>query len=340
MANSKTIAILHNPVRDNAPADERDVLDQVDAVAQSLPLLGLGAEILPFQPDLAQMKQTLLKLEPCCIFNLVEAVNGCSQLLHFAPSLFDYLRIPYTGAPAEALFVTTHKILAKKWMALTGVPTPEWLALENHSLSSPPFPERYIIKPVNEEASVGLDAAAIVETGNRQELVRKIRERQKLVGMACFAERFIEGREFNLSLLGTPQGTVVMPPAEMNFHFPAGIPKIMDYKAKWEDGTPEYANTRRTFDLPQADGELVERLKRTALTCWNLFHLRGYARVDFRVDEAGRVFVLEINANPCLSEGSGFPAACERAGLSFPEMVQRILTEALHRDAPQQPRPA
>jgi D-alanine-D-alanine ligase len=335
MENAKTIAILHNPVPDNADADERDVLDQVEAVAQSLPLLGLEAKIVPFEPDLAWMKQALGELAPCCIFNLVEAVNGCSQLLHFAPSLFDHLHIPYTGAPAEALFVTTHKVLAKKWMALTDVPTPEWLALESHSLSSPPFPERYIIKPINEEASVGLHADSIVQAVDCQELAKKLRERQKSLDKACFAERFIEGREFNLSLLGTPQGVMVMPPAEMNFHFPAGIPKIMDYKAKWQADTLEYANTQRTFDLPRTDDALVERLKQVAVRCWNLFHLRGYARVDFRVDDTGRVFVLEVNANPCLSEGSGFPAACERAGLSYREMVQRIITEALHRDARQ-----
>ena len=333
MASPKTIAIIHNPVRENAIADERDVLDQVSEIAETLPLLDFEPVILPFSPDLAGMKQTLLSLKPHCIFNLVEAVEGDSQLLHLAPALYDHLRMPYTGASTDAMFVTTHKVLAKKWMSLTNVPTAEWLALENHPLSSPTFPGRYIIKPVSEEASVGLDATAIVEVHGREELTQRIRNRQCLIGKACFAERYIEGREFNLSLLGCPGGVDVMPPAEMNFNYPDGIPKIMDYNAKWVDGTPEYENTQRTFDLPPADQDLVERLQQIAIQCWNLFHLRGYARVDFRVDANGQAFVLEINANPCLTMGSGFPVACEKSGLSYADMVQRILEEALQRNS-------
>ena len=116
----------------------------------------------------------------------------------------------------------------------------------------------------------------------------------------------------------------------MNFNYPDGMPKIMDYKAKWVDGTPEYENTQRTFDLPLADQDLVERLHQVAIQCWNLFHLQGYARVDFRVDVNGQVFVLEINANPCPSIGSGFPAACDKLGLTYADMLQRILDEALN----------
>lgn len=331
MVSPKTIAIIHNPVQENATVDERDVLDQVSAIAETLPLLDFEPTILPFSPDLAGVKQTLMSLKPHCIFNLVEAVEGDSQLLHLAPALYDHLRMPYTGASTDAMFVTTHKVLAKKLMSLINVPTAEWLALENHPLSSPTFPGRYIIKPVSEEASVGLDATAIVEVEGREELTQRVRDRQCLIGKACFAERYIEGREFSLSLLGCLGGVDVMPPAEMNFNYPDGTPRIMDYKAKWVDGTPEYENTRRNFDLPLVDRDLVERLQQIAIQCWTFFHLRGYARVDFRVDASGRAFVLEINANPCLTMGSGFPVACEKSGLSYADMVKRIVEDALQR---------
>ena len=214
------------------------------------------------------------------------------------------------------------------------MPTAEWLALENSSLGAPVLPGRYIIKPVCEEASVGLDAAAVVDIQGREELKQQIHDRQRLIGKACFAERYIDGREFNLSLLGRPAGAELMPPAEMTFDYPDGLPKIMDYKAKWVDGTLEYAGTQRRFDLPPTDGDLVERLRHIAKQCWDLFHLHGYARVDFRVDSGGRPFVLEINANPCITAWSGFSAACEKGGLSYPEMVERIVEEALRRNAP------
>jgi D-alanine-D-alanine ligase len=332
MANPKIIAIIHNPVSVNATADERDVLDQVEEIAENLNTLGYEPTILPFSPDLVGVKQMLRALKPHCIFNLVEAVEGDSQLQHLAPALYDHLNIPYTGATTDALFITTHKVLAKKWMSMSQVPTAEWLALENPPMSTPVFPERYIIKPVSEEASVGLDAMAIVTVLGREDLANLVRERQRLLGKACFAERYIEGREFNLSLLGRPSGVDAMPPAEMNFDYPEGVPKIMDYKAKWVEGTLEYEGTQRTFDLSPDDQGLVEKLQHVARQCWNLFHLRGYARVDFRVDQHGQPYVLEINANPCLTSGSGFPVACEKAGLSYADMVQRILDDTLKRE--------
>ncbi|HQP29744.1 MAG TPA: ATP-grasp domain-containing protein [Deltaproteobacteria bacterium] len=333
MAAPKTIAIIHNPVSELAAADERDVLDQVEEIVDSVGVLGYAHEVLPFNPNLVEMKQALQRIKPYCIFNLVEAVDGDSKLQHLAPAFYDHLGIPYTGASTEALFLTTHKVLAKKWMSMAQVPTAEWLAMENPPMSAPTFPGRYIIKPVSEEASVGLDASAIVTADSREELMDLVRERQRLLGKACFAERYIEGREFNLSLLGRPGGVDAMPPAEMNFDFPEGVPKIMDYKAKWVEGTLEWEGTQRTFDLPPSDNDLLEKLKAIAKRCWDLFHLRGYARVDFRVDKQGEPFVLEINANPCITSGSGFPVACEKSGLGYDAMVQRILEDTLGRES-------
>jgi len=333
MATPKTIAIIHNPVSEHSSADERDVMDQVEEIVDSVGILGYAHEVLPFNPNLVEMKQALLHINPYCIFNLVEAVDGDCSLQHMAPAFYDHLRIPYTGATTESLFLTTHKVLAKKWMSMGEVPTAEWLAMENLPMSSPVFPGRYIIKPVSEDASVGLDASAIVTVDSQEELKELVRERQRLLDKACFAERYIEGREFNLSLLGRPDGVDAMPPAEMNFAFPEGMPKIMDYNAKWVEGTTEWERTQRTFDLPPSDKDLLDRLQAIAKRCWNIFHLRGYARVDFRVDEDGQPYVLEINANPCITSGSGFPVACEKSCLDYDTMVQRILEDTLGRES-------
>lgn len=325
----KTIAVIHNPVAENCCEDERDVLDQVEEIAETLTGLAYQTRVMPFISDPTALKQELAHMQPACIFNLVEAVEGDSQLQFFAPALYDHLRIPYTGATTESLFLTTHKILAKRLMALTGIPTAAWLALGEPPRLPLDFPDRYIIKAIYEEASVGLDATAIVTVRDEGELAECIRERQRLIGKPCFAERFIEGREFNLSLLGRPDGVDVMPVAEMIFDYPAGIPRIMDYKSKWMEGTIEYENTHRTFELQPGDDFMVTRIQEVAWRCWTAFHLRGYARVDLRVDAGGNPFVLEINANPCLTPGSGFPVACARTGIAYPAMVQRILDDSL-----------
>lgn len=325
---SEIIAVVHNDVSPNACEDERDVLDQAQMVAEAVAALGSTPQIIPFGADLTAMGGVLGGLRPRVVFNLVEAVNGVSRLQHLAPLLYERLGLPYTGATAEAIFITTNKTLAKRWMALAGVPTPAWLEMGEPGRGRGRFPGRYLIKAVSEDASVGLDASAIVDVSREEELVGHVLQRQRLLGKPCFAEEFIEGREFNLSLMGSRLAVEVMPPAEMTFNFPEGLPRIMDYKAKWVEGTVEYENTRRTFALRPGDEGLVEELCLIARRCWDIFGLSGYARVDFRVDQEGRPYVLEVNANPCLSEGSGFPVACQQGGISYEEMIGRIIAEA------------
>jgi D-alanine-D-alanine ligase len=120
----------------------------------------------------------------------------------------------------------------------------------------------------------------------------------------------------------------VLPPAEIIFEgFTDTMPRIVDYHAKWDTAAFAYHHTPRCFDFPPFDHELLARLQELARLCWEAFGLRGYARVDFRVDDAGRLWVLEINANPCLAPDAGFAAALERAGIDYTEAVRRILAD-------------
>src|SRR5262249_33644477 len=124
-------------------------------------------------------------------------------------------------------------------------------------------------------------------------------------------------------------GPDVLPPAEIDFSaFPANKPHLVGYRAKWDPASFEYHHTPRRFDFPDSDSPLLERLAELARASWHLFELRGYARVDFRVDRDGWPWVLEINSNPCLSPDAGFAAALERARIPFAHAVQRILNDA------------
>jgi D-alanine-D-alanine ligase len=121
----------------------------------------------------------------------------------------------------------------------------------------------------------------------------------------------------------------VLPPAEIDFSaFPPDKPRIVGRQAKWEEASFDFQNTPRRFDFSPADQPLVERLSRLARDTWTLFGLRGYVRVDFRVDLAGEPWILEINANPCLSPDAGFAAALAQASIPFPRAVARILEDA------------
>jgi D-alanine-D-alanine ligase len=151
-------------------------------------------------------------------------------------------------------------------------------------------------------------------------------------GGEWFAEAYVEGREFNISIIENRDGPQVLPLAEIVFEaFPADKPRIVGYRAKWEPDSFEYRHTVRRF--PDLNGEpdgsaLSARMRAAALRCWDIFGLRGYARVDVRVDTDGRVWVLELNANPCLTPDAGFPAAAERAGLAYDRLIERVAAAA------------
>ena len=135
-----------------------------------------------------------------------------------------------------------------------------------------------------------------------------------------------------MSLIAAPTGPRVLPVAEMEFvEFPSTKPAIVGYAAKWDADSFEYRNTVRSFGVEAA---LAVRAERLALACWELFALDGYARVDFRVDGSGLPFVLEVNANPCLSPDAGFAAALAQAGIGYAEAIGWLLADALRRARP------
>jgi len=324
------IAILHDLIPEGAGTEEQDTLVQVEAVLRVLAGLGHDARALPFSLDLQSAAQSLQALSPDLVFNLVEGINGQGRLIHLSPALLDYLHIPYTGAPADAMYLTSNKLLAKRLLRDRGIPTPHWLAdsaLEEQDTFNG---SAFIIKAVWEHASVGLDEDSIITPIDRKHLNREIAQRQHAWNREFFAERYIDGREFNLSLLAGDRGPVVLPPAEIKFvEYPAGKKRVVGYRAKWDEASFEYQHTQRRFSFPEEDRSLLDKISALAEKCWQVFGLRGYARVDFRVDGTGAPFVLEVNANPCIAPDSGFVAAAARAGIDFTRAVERILKDTM-----------
>lgn len=315
----KKIVILYNEILNHTP-DETDVLAQRDLVKDACIKLGFDVLYMTVGDDIQKDIQAVAKEHPDMVFNLVESIWGKGELIYFAPAVLNSLKIPYTGVPLDALFVTTNKVLAKKTMQLHHLPTADFFSMDEiHQLN----PDKtYIAKPIWEEASVGISSDYIFNPSETE----KVKRLSHLSARHYFIEAFIEGREFNVSILADKNTAEVLPPAEMIFSsYFDDKPKIVGYKAKWDQTSEEYNQTNRIFGTLENNPALKYTLIEICARSWDVFNLKGYARIDFRVDENDNVFILEINGNPCIADDSGFIAAVRQAGYSVENVINRII---------------
>lgn len=304
---------------------ERGVIACAQAVAKALREAGYTVEIVAFSTDI---EAALAPYPPreWIVFNLGEGLEG---------RLFEEARIAwaleamgyrFTGSPGEAIARSTHKAKAKVILAMAGVPTPPWKLLRDPAevdgwqLDGP-----VIVKPVSEDASIGIGPEAVITSPSQlKERVFYILSRYR---QAALAEKFIVGREFNVSLWGSEPE--VLPLAEVDFRaFANPLERIVSFAAKWEPDSFEYKNTP-VLCPASVDPELKAKIEDVARKAWHAIGCRGYARVDMRVDQEGNPYVVEVNCNPDLSPDAGFYRAARAAGYTYSEMVVRILRMAV-----------
>jgi D-alanine-D-alanine ligase len=315
------VVLLHDAHAAEGRIDSSDTLLEARAIALELAALGYSTITLPVGLDVGSLLRALEQLEPYAVVNLVESLEGRGQLVHVVPALLEALGIAFTGCSAHAVGTTSHKLAAKELMLRAGVPTP---AVFERGVGAA---DRWIVKSVFEHSSLGIDDTSVV-TGE-DAVGRVLAARRAEFGGRWFAERFVAGRELNVALLATAEGPRVLPVAEICFDgFPAGKPAIVGYAAKWHADSFEYCNTVRRFGV---EPKLAAEVERLAVDCWKLFGLAGYARVDFRIDAGGAPWVLEVNANPCLSPDAGFAAALAAAGIGYRDAIAWLLADARRR---------
>ena len=313
------ILIVSDKLSKEPTKDELDTALEVKQVRAALKGLGHDVSRLSFSLNLERVKNRLLASRPDLIFNLVETLEGC-RLLHLAPALFETMDIRYTGGSSHAMMSSSDKLFAKRLMHKEGLPTPPWLEASNLSSLTGFLGHPLIIKPVSEEASVGITDASVQTFHDEASL------KEALASGSLFAETFIQGREFSVSVLTVEGEMMVFDPAEMLFiDYPSDKPAIVGYEAKWEEFSFEYIHTQRTFSFSQEDEPLLKTLQELSRQAFLLFGGKGYARVDFRIDEWGDPFILEVNLNPCIAQDSGFVAAAQRAGYTYSQMIAMII---------------
>ena len=320
------IAIVYN--EPGISSADLDVLVQRDAVQEALQAAGHLCQAIACNLDLAPLDEQLREFKPDVVFNLVESLAGTDRLAVLVPMLLDARRIAYTGATALAMLASSDKLQVKQRLAALGLPTPDWYSMGSDHIAL--VPGCYIVKARYEHASLGIDDAAVVTVDSANKLCGIIADRSRQFGAEMFAERFVPGREFNLSVMETKNhGCRTMAPAEIDFSgFPDGKPKIVNFDAKWTESAFEYQATPRSFDFKDEDAMLLAKLDQLTRTVWQAFDLTGYARVDYRVDESGQPYILELNTNPCLSPDAGFAAAVAQSGSSFANAIESIVEVA------------
>ncbi len=322
------VVVLHQHVPANASTDERDVLVQSDAVIESLTRLGHRATALSTTLDLGQLRRQLLALRPELVFNLVESLAGTDRLMPMVPMLLESMAIAFTGSSSSAIASSGDKLRVKAHIDSCFIPTPNWFAFNREFDAT----AKYIVKPIYEHASRGIDESSIVGPCDADTLRAAIARRDEALGVSHFAEQFIEGREFNISLIETDGRWTCLPVAEIDFGMlPPNQPHIVGQAAKWDEQSDEYRGTPRTFAATSHEEGMIHELQQMAEHCCVIFEIGGYARVDFRLDHRNEPYVLEINANPCLSPDAGFAAAVSEAGFTFDDAITKIVASGLTR---------
>jgi D-alanine-D-alanine ligase len=322
------VAFLYNRSSEDPALAAEDEVPALSPVVDALKRLGHSVVPIACTLDLAAIRQELLRAKPDVVFNRVESLGGSDSMMAAITLLLDSMKIPYTGNSSAALMATASKVYVKERLQRAGLPTPEWIYADRSWTETDN--SRFILKSDREHASFELDDSSVVRVTSQEQISALLHDREVATGREYFAEEFIDGREFNLSLIGPKPR--VLPPAEIDFStFPLGMERIVGHSAKCDQNSFEYNNTERIYDFPPSDVRLLQHIGELAVQCWQLFELCGYARVDFRVDSARQPWILEINTNPCTLPEAGFAAGLENAGIDYCEGIQAILDAAMDR---------
>jgi D-alanine-D-alanine ligase len=319
------VAVLHGAVPAGAPPDELDTLVQAREVGEILRGLGHAVAPLPVGHDLSRLRR-LRALQPSLVFYLVEALEGDGRLLHLPASVLDGIGLPYTGSPSRALYATTDKPLAKRLMAGAGLPTPAtWDSEAGHGPG-----ELFIVKSTHEDASLGLGPDSVVPAAAVPALLE---ERRRRLGGDWFGEAYVEGREFNLPLLeGAGRRTGTPPDRRDGVRgWPAGRAPHHRLRREVGPGLVRLQRTPRTFVPKPGDGPLRARLSGAGAGRVAPVRPRRLRPGRLPGRRCGRPWLLEVNANPCLSADAGYVAAADEAGMTQADLVAQHRRAALHR---------
>jgi D-alanine-D-alanine ligase len=330
------IVVLYNTDYDaeQTGPDITSVRESAKAIAGGLHEAGYRVEIQGVHGvEVYDVLARLHRDPPDLLFNLCESMDGKPLNEPTFAGLLDLFAIRYTGADLVALASCLHKQRTKDILIAHGVPTPPYRFLRDPAELADPALDAldypYFVKLSHEDASLGITEANVVRTP--EQLRARTRELMSEFGEPVLAERYVEGREVNVTMLGYGRDLRVLPLHEIDFAaMPADRPHIVSYAAKWDESHVDYEGTK-PVPLRGASPALVAEIERVSLAAYRALDLRDYGRVDLRVDATGVPWVIDVNPNPDISPDAGVARAAAAAGMKYPELVKAIAEIALRR---------
>jgi D-alanine-D-alanine ligase len=313
------VAVLYDPGADDWTAEDiAGVMRAVGEISRIFEGMGHSTRKLPVRHDMRWFSEA----RRCdLVFNLCEGVHGFSQWEEHVVAALDFAGVPVTGCGPWTIAACRRKATANAILAQAGVPIPAWTIAQGSKIADD-FPLPAIVKPAAEDASAGLDRFSVVV--DRKALKSKLAVMTEQFDEVLI-QQYIPGREFNVGFVGTR----ALPVAEIDFTgMPEGSWPILTYAAKWHTGSAEDLGSVPICPALVSQ-RLAERLVRVAEVAWLTMQGKGYGRVDLRVDDTGRPWVLEVNPNPDLNDDAGLSRMARAAGWDYPELIRRIAEVAL-----------
>ncbi len=325
------VGIASNGFSDSEDPIEAELTSDANKIAATLEERGYTTTFV----DMNQPFEAVRHIQDAridIIFNLCERINHSSLLEPHAASLFDILRIPYTGSNPFTLSLCLDKIRVKKLLAWHRIPTPRWDYLyEAEEEFDRDFPLPAIVKPANSDSSIGITNDSVVNS--RAALLERIDYVLNDLRRPALIEEFIDGDEYDVSILGNWADSLrVLPLSRSVFgDMPEGYWHMYPYEAKFL-GSEVHKKSIEVQRPPKGvPGKLISLISEIALDAYNVVGCSDYGRAEVRVDAKGNPFVLEVNPNPSIGPTDCVPSVAALDGLKYGDFLEEILSLAIRR---------
>jgi D-alanine-D-alanine ligase len=340
------VLVIYNRDFEGADADpENKAREDIEGIAENVAALlarrGYVTDGMGVTDDVFAALAAIKAFAPDVVFNLCESIGGDGRFEPLLPLLLEREGLAYTGSGPLTLGLALHKHKAKDMLRACGVPTPEAVHVTTPDVSGVALPFPLIVKPAREDASVGIYSESVVH--DRAALERRVTFVLSRYHQPALVERYIEGREIYVSMLGRPQGRAAVPPQIFPFYeidfseMPPGRPHIVSFEGKWVELSDEFRGTKPVPCVGLAP-EVEARIAAAAMAAFAALELRDYGRLDIRLAQGGSSgdqgtpYVIDVNPNCDLSDvAGGFAKAARAAGLGYDDVILRIVELALAR---------